>query len=428
MKKHYKVLAAVVLAAAAGVWFVSGRKKGGEQFRIAEVTRGDLRAVISASGTVEPEEVIDVGAQVAGLIKSFGQDRDGKTVDYGSVVDEGTVLAQIDDSLYTAEADQAKAQLEQAKANVGRSQGELEQAHVKLDQSARDWSRTQQAGPNAGLSQSTIDSYRSSYESAKSGVPIAESNLEAAKAAVDLAAAALSKAQRNLAYCTITSPVKGTIIDRRVNIGQTVVSSLNAPSLFLIAKDLRRMQVWVSVNEADIGNIHPGQTVSFSVDAFSGQKFSGQVNKVRLNAAMTQNVVTYTVEVVFDNSDGRLLPYLTANVDFELARRQNVLLVPNGALRWTPSSDLIAPAARKRAETGAGGTTNDTQRGTLWLQEGAFVKPVYVKTGYSDGVMTEILDTDLKEGAAIVIGRESSAAPDSKNVTNPFGPPQIRRH
>ena len=150
-------------------------------------------------------------------------------------------------------------------------------------------------------------------------------------------------------YCTIKSPVKGVIIDRRVNIGQTVVASLNAPSLFLIAKDLKRMQVWVAVNEADIGKIQPGLPVSFTVDAFPGETFRGEVGKVRLNASMTQNVITYTVEVITDNSNGRLLPYLTANVQFELSRLSGVLLAPNAALRWTPPAEQVAPEFREVA-------------------------------------------------------------------------------
>ena len=144
--------------------------------------------------------------------------------------------------------------------------------------------------------------------------------------------------RRNLDFCVIRSPVKGEIIDRRVNIGQTVVSSLNAPSLFLIAKDLSKMQVWVAVNEADIDHVKPGQKVTFSCDALEGESFTGVVNKVRLNAAITQNVVTYTVEVDADNPGGRLLPYMTANVEFEVHRDSDVLLVPNSALHGIPAA------------------------------------------------------------------------------------------
>ena len=203
----------------------------------------------------------------------------------------------------------------------------------------------------------------------------------------------VAAAQRNLSYCTIKSPVKGVIIDRRVNIGQTVVSSLNAPSLFLIAKDLKRMEVWVSVNEADIGNIHQGQPVSFTVDAYPNEIFHGEVGKVRLNATMTQNVVTYTVEVITDNSSGKLLPYLTANVLFELSQKENVLLVPNVALRWSPQTKQVAPEFRterlltrskvkdshKNGKNGNGKNSSSnpgvhgfsgSSKGVVWVQQG----------------------------------------------------------
>ena len=171
----------------------------------------------------------------------------------------------------------------------------------------------------------------------------------------------LFKGKRNFAYCTKIA-VKGVIIDRRVNIGQTVVSSLNAPSLFLIAKDLRRMQVWVSVNEADIGNIYPGQPVTFTVATYEGQTFKGEVGKIRLNATMTQNVVTYTVEVETDNSNGKLLPYLTANVNFETIRKDNVLQVANAALRWQPRPEQIAPEFRSVSDENPGSQNGNPSR------------------------------------------------------------------
>ena len=311
----------VVLLFTGAVWFWSRDQDGSDGFRTAPVTRGDLQAVISATGTVEPEEVVDVGAQVAGKIVSFGKDKDGKTVDYGSVVEAGTVLAQIDDALYAADVANAKAQLEQSKANVQRAESDLGQLKAKLYQAERDWMRAQKLGPSDALSQADYDAALSAYEIAKANVKVGQAALAQAKNAVAQAEAALKKARQNLDYCTIISPVKGVIIDRRVNIGQTVVSSLNAPSLFLIAKDLKRLQVWASVNEADIGNIRPGQPVTFTVDAYPGETFEGEVGKVRLNATMTQNVVTYTVEVNTDNNDGKLIPYLTANLKFMVAER-----------------------------------------------------------------------------------------------------------
>ncbi len=317
--------------------------KGSASFRTVPVKRGDLVATISATGTVEPEEVVDVGAQVAGRIVAFGKDVSGKTVDYGSQVEDGTVLAQIDDALYAADVSQSKAQVEQAKASVMRAEADLGQMQAKLVQAERDLNRAKKLGPGDALSQADYDAAVSAYDVAKANVAVGKAAIVQANEAVAQAQANLKRTQRNLDYCTIKSPVKGVIIDRRVNIGQTVVASLNAPSLFLIAKDLKRMQVWIAVNEADIGNIHPGQAVTFTVDAFPGQVFQGEVGKVRLNATMTQNVVTYTVEVITDNSDGKLLPYLTANAKFMVSTRANVLMVPNAALRWVPQAEQVVP-------------------------------------------------------------------------------------
>ena len=280
------------------------------------MTKGDLEVTVGATGTVEPEELVDVGAQVAGKIVAFGKDKNGKPIDYGSAVEAGMVLARIDDSLFAAEVSQAKAQLAQSRANVQRAEADLGQLKAKLIQAESDWLRAEKLGPSEALSQSDFDAARSAYDVARANLNVGQAALRQTKEAVAQSEAVLKKANQNLDYCTIRSPVKGVIIDRRVNIGQTVVASLSAPSLFLIAKDLKRLQIWVAVNEADIGNIRVGQPVSFTVDAFPRDTFAGTVGKVRLNATMTQNVVTYTVEVITDNSDGKLMPYLTANVKF----------------------------------------------------------------------------------------------------------------
>ena len=397
-------LGAAALLGGLGTWQLYGDREPATKLRTVPLKRADLLATIGATGTVEPEEVVDVGAQVAGQINAFGKDVNGKPVDYGSVVDEGTVLAQIDDSLYAAEVQQAQANLNSAEATVI-------QAQARLNQARQDWERAQKLGPSEALAPSAYDQYKASYE-------IAKANLAVAQAAVAQNRAALNRAQRNLGYCTITSPVKGVIIDRRVNIGQTVVSSLNAPSLFLIAKDLKRIQVWVSVNEADIGHIHPGQDVTFTVDAFPGEVFHGQVGKVRLNASMTQNVVTYTVVVNTDNADGKLLPYLTANVQFITGERKNVLAVPNAALRWAPQETQIVPDFRQAVAAGGerkqGLASTITQNGTaepqrtLWVVQGNYVRPVRVKTGLTDGTLTEVAGTDLSEGMNVVVGELSS--------------------
>jgi len=212
-----------------------------------------------------------------------------------------------------------------------------------------------------------------------------------------------------------------------------VVASLNAPSLFLIAKDLTRLQVWVAVNEADIGKIRPGQPVTFTVDAFPGETFQGAVGKVRLNASMTQNVVTYTVEIVTENSKGRLLPYLTANVRFELSRVNKVLLVPNGALRWKPKTEEVAPAFRKpfenmadrKAKSGSQ-LAREAGRGVVWCLEEPYVRPMNVRTKMTDGAMTEVEGDGLTEGVRIVTGTLTKAEAKD-NTGNPFAAQFMRR-
>jgi HlyD family secretion protein len=388
-----------------GVWQLYGGHEPETRFRTVPVQRVDLVASIGATGTVEPEEVVDVGAQVAGQINAFGKDVNGQTVDYGSVVESGTVLAKIDDSLYAADVEQARANLNSAEAGVA-------QAQAKLEQARQDWQRAQKLGPSEALAPSAYDQYKATFE-------IAKADLAVAQAAVGQTRAALHRAERNLGYCTITSPVKGVIIDRRVNIGQTVVASLNAPSLFLIAKDLKRIQVWVSVNEADIGHIQPGQDVTFTVDAFPGRVFHGLVGKIRLNASMTQNVVTYTVVVTTDNADGKLLPYLSANVQFITGRRTQVLAVPNAALRWTPGLDDVAPEFRSRWETAS---ASGAQR-TLWVPQGRYVRPVSVQTGLTDGSQTEVSGSGIAEGMNVVVGvQEQKSRAAAGGGSSPFTP------
>lgn len=424
----------LVGAGAMALFFTSAKNQSTPSFRLASVTRGDLQTVISATGTVEPEELVDVGAQVAGKILSFGKDAAGKVVDYGSPVEVGTVLAKIDDALIAADVAQAEAQLGQENAALERARADLLQLQAKSVQAERDWNRARKLGPSDALSQSAYDAALSAHEVAKANVAVGQAAIEQARKAVSQAEAVLKRARQNLDYCTIKSPVKGVIIDRRVNIGQTVVASLNAPSLFLIAKDLKRLQIWVAVNEADIGSIRADQPAVFTVDAFPGETFEGKVGKIRLNATMTQNVVTYTVEVNTDNSNGRLLPYLTANVKFIVNERQNVLAVPNAALRWTPDPERIAPESRKAfelerktgteasGEKASGRGKAEGGRGTVWIPEGNFVRPVFVRTGLNDGLQTEIEGQGLAEGMQVVIGEQAKGGPATAQTVNPFTP------
>ena len=264
------------------------------------------------------------------------------------------------------------------------------------------------------------------YVLAKSNYEVAKANIEVGKAAIAQQKSTLDLAETNLSYTVIKSPVEGTILARRVNIGQTVVASFNAPSLFLIAKDLRRMQVWASVNEADIGELKVGTPVTFTVDAFPDDSFHGEVEQVRFDAQMTQNVVIYTVVVATSNADLKLLPYLTANVVFEVNRRDNVLTVPLGALRYQPRPELIVAGAKPEAEDKkpAASKPKSESHGTVWIRSGAGVAPVEVTLGANDRSHIEVIGGELKEGMEVVLGEEQSGA--AEQVNNPFAPKMPR--
>jgi len=420
-----------------GMKLYSGYSGKSEQvsFRTGVVQRSDLLQTVEATGTLEPEEVVDVGAQVIGRIKSFGLDPRGETdpkfkgkpVDYRSEVKEGTVLAIIDDSVYVAQRNQALAAYERAKAD-------LVQMEARLAQTDAEWKRAQRLrtlsvkglsaiGKGEGMEIRGISD--ADFVLAKSNYEVAKANIEVGKAAIAQQKSTLDLAETNLGYTIIKSPVEGTILDRRVNIGQTVVASLNAPSLFLIAKDLRKIQIWASVNEADIGGLKVGTPVSFTVDAFPDESFRGVVEQVRLNAKMTQNVVLYTVVVSTDNADLKLLPYLTANLNFEIARRDDVLTVPNTALRYNPPAELIA-AEEAPSSTAASGKQQslDNAQGTVWIREGNRLTPISVKLGVSDRANTEIITDVLKEGDEVVLGVQPVGA--AEQVNNPFAPKMPR--
>lgn len=402
----------------------SAGEPSGNSFRTSEIVRGDLVLTVNATGTVEPEEVIDVGAQVAGQIVSFGKDIHGQTVDYRSEVVKGTVLARIDDALFKAEVDEAEAGVQSAEASLKLAKAELLKREAKQYQTASDWQRAQNLGSSEILSQESFDAYKSAYEVANADVAVSKASILQAEADVARSEASLQRAKRNLGYCTIASPVKGVIIDCRVNIGQTVVASLNAPSLFLLAKDLKRMQVWAAINEADIGKLFTGQHVTFTVDALPGEAFEGEIGVIRLNASMTQNVVMYTVEVTTDNSDGRLLPYLTANVIFETDRRDDILLAPNAALRWQPAEEQIHPEYRTIRETSQQQEPGKKEKSVVWIPQDGYVRPLPVRTGITDGIQTEVVGDGISSGTEVVVGiradskRKQKGQSDTPFMTN----------
>jgi HlyD family secretion protein len=471
MKMTFVVLAVLGLAAGSALFYRTHTTASPTiTFRTVPVKRGDLVAVVSATGTLEPEEVVDVGSQVNGPIASLGKDTKDPTrsIDYDSQVDVGTLLAKVDDSVYKAQYDQAKANLVHAQADLGQLQAHLEQAEAE-------WKRAEALLPMKAIADTDYDLDVANYKAAKA-------NLEVGKATIGQAEAALTMAKRNLDYCTITSPVKGVIIDRRVNVGQTVVSSMTVSSMFLIAKDLKRIQVWASVNEADIGRIHLKMPVTFTVDAFPNETFHGTVYQIRMNATMTQNVVTYTVVVETDNSDLRLLPYLTANVSFQVEQCHDVLKVPNSALRWKPRPQMVAPEYRDSlastsankggnqpvagASSNAGATPSAAgesktppdpkaiaaanhahqqaaaqqpnaakdsktpvdgkkikprvEHGVVWVQDDMLARPIKVRIGATDGIDTVISGSEVKEGMEVIIGEMT--VDQAADVANPFAP------
>ena len=458
-------------------YYVMTAGAAGPGFRTEVVVRKNLTATISATGTIEPEEVVDIGSQVTGQVMKFGIDPTDstRTIDYCTPVKKDTVLAEIDPKIYKAQVAQKTAALQSAQAALHQA---LTQKHISDDTVARDL-----ATPAATTAQQQVQD--------RDGREVAAGAVEAAQANVALAKANLDEAQTNLDYCTIKAPVDGVIVDRRVNAGQTVVANLSAASLFLLAKDLSKVQVWASVNEADIGNIRLGQDVTFTVDARPGKVYHGTVAQVRLNATMTQNVVTYTVVVETDNPplaapeevnvkvknvknpegkmvsasvDRELLPYLTANLTFHVAERKDALLVPNAALRWRPQLTQVAPqfrdeyqeSLRKKAAKETGGDDAAAQppapgspdkkpakpreagaagRGLVWVEDGTLVRPVKLATGLTDGAMTEVVrvltdenlhkDDKLEVETALVTGENQAKA--AAGTTNPFAPPQIFR-
>ncbi len=442
MKTAIKVIVVVIVASVAGYtawqWWTSPRQRK-VIFKTAPVTKGMLQATVSATGTLEPRDVVDVGAQVSGRIAFFGKDAAGHQVDYDSPVRKGTVLAQIDPSLYAANVESDKAALAEARANVEVARANLQQDQAAYQDARADWRRAKKLGPNSlSLSASQYDAYKSTYDQAQAKVQVGVASVDQARMAVRAAQAKLDYDTVLLHYCTITSPVEGVVIDRRVEIGETVASSFNTPSLFLLAEDLSKIQIWLSVNEADIGRVRPGDPVTFTVYAFPNRQFHGVVSQVRLNATMVQNVVTYTVVVDTNNPGGELLPYLTAQADILVAQRKNVLMVPNAALRWVPRSNEIlagseakpSPSARAAgklpmAPGAPGGAHRPT--GTVWIPDGGYVRPLTVQLGLANDYQTEIFSPTLKPGTRVVVG-ERQARSRAPSASNPFIPHPFARH
>jgi HlyD family secretion protein len=415
MWKIISALVVVGVGSLVGAHFWRGDDAEQPRFRTLPVRRGDLLIGVSATGTVEPVQIIDVGAQIVGIITEFGPDPDrpGKTIDYRSRVRQGAVLARLDDLPH-------RAALENAQASLRLQEADLKHAEAREKQAERDFRRAEKLrGTNS----------EADYENALSQREIAQADRGMSEARLEEAKIALKQAEINLGYTTIRSPVDGVVIDRRVNVGQTVVAGLNAPSLFLLAKDLSHMLVWAAVNEADIGEIAIGQKVSFKVDAYHDHAFTGKVSQIRLNASLLQNVVTYGVVIDVENPDGKLLPYMTAKLQFEVAHRSGIVLIPNQALRWRPLWEEISPSARASLKPPVAGKAPQKEEGeeqdedaplrvevnspTVWvLAADGLVRPVAVTLGLSDGMVTELAGGELPAGSAVVINAPKESKPD----------------
>ena len=391
-----KIIAAAVLAAIAGCSEQFAQKEG-PKYRLAPITRTDIVKTVEATGTVAPIKKVEVGAQVNGkIIKLF--------VDYNSLVTNGQVVALIDPQVYDAQYRSALAQLHANEANVKK----CEAVHVLAEKTLV---------RKEALSKKQLASV-ADYDAALEARDSARASLDQAKAQVEQSHASVSQAKANLNYCTIVSPVDGTVIERSVDEGQTVVSSMNAVPLLTIAEDLSRIQVEATVPEADVGSIREGQKVTFTADAYR-KRFRGEVRQVRLAATTVNNVVTYPIiiEAANDDKDAMLFPGMTANISVETARAEDVVAVSSAALRFRPNEqDYLA------ARDAAGG---EIPRGRkIWIQEGeGGMRFVKIDEGVSDASFTQIVGADGLEGKEAIIGYATSRMPaGGGDAVNPFRP------
>jgi HlyD family secretion protein len=372
MKKLLTLLL-IVAAAVAGWWYWGGEQAPDRAtYRTQAVDRGDIVQTVTANGTLSPLTVVQVGTQVSGTVYRVH-------VDFNDLVEEGQVLAELDPALLHATLKQTEASLENAKATL-----ELAQSNV---------ARTETLFKRNLAPDSDLDQARERSKVAAAQVKTAEAQVE--------------RDRTNLRYAVIRSPIAGVVINRQVNVGQTVAASFQTPTLFQIAQDLRKMQIDTSVAEADVGSLSTNLPVSFTVDAFPGQTFQGRILQIRLNPTIQANVVTYNVVVEADNPDGKLLPGMTAHVSIRLAERKDALRVPNAALSYRPKDRDDEPGAR-------------AVRGTrVHLLEGGKPRAVAVSTGITDGNHTEILEGEIQVGDPVIV-RENSPKKDAAEKTFRF--------
>ncbi len=355
------------------LWFVFGGSTPIE-YQTGVVTRGTITVTITATGTLEPEDKVDVGTEISGRIVEV-------LADFNDTVMKGQIIARLDTELLSARVVQARASLASAEANVEQALASEKEARLKR-------ARARELRDRRTISQQEMDTAEAALARAVAAVGIA-------KAQVQLSQAQLKSAESDLAKADIRSPIDGIVLDRKIEVGQTVAASFQTPVLFTLASDLKRMELRVNVDEADIGAVAPEQTAKFTVDAYPGREFKARVLSVYNAPRTTQNVVTYEAILSVDNSGMLLKPGMTATADITTTVIENALSVPNGALRYTPASE----SARAKPERAA----NEGERvGRVWTN-GASLEPHDVLIGATDGIRTQILDGDVSEGANVLV-------------------------
>src|SRR6266705_2247525 len=327
-KSRWLILAGVVAVAVLFASFGLNHNNAPQHFT-ARVEKGEIHDVVEATGMINAVITVQVGSQVSGTISKL-------YVDFNSRVHKGDIVALIDPALFKGALLQATADLENAKANLVAARANLDKAKAMLVQTKADYDRTAGLFKDGILSQQQLDLAKANYDSANATVGGAAANVTQAEAQVSQKEAAVTVAQTNLNYTVIRSPIDGTVVARNVDVGQTVAASLQAPTIFTIAQDLTKMLVYAKTDESDVGNIKAGKPVTFKVDAFPKDTFNGTVSQVRMNPATVQNVVTYDTIIEFNNPELKLFPGMTAYVSIPVTTAQNVLKLPNTALRYKP--------------------------------------------------------------------------------------------
>jgi HlyD family secretion protein len=422
-KRGWLISAGIVVVAGLFVTLGLNRSTQAQHFA-AKVERGEIRDVVEATGTINSVITVQVGSQVSGTIAKLN-------ADFNSRVHKGDVVALIDPALFNGALLQATADLENAKANLEAARANLEKARAGLVQTRADYDRAVGLTREGVMSQQQLDLAKSNYDAANASVGAAAANITQAEAQISQKKAAVTVAQTNLDYTVIRSPIDGTVVARNVDVGQTVAASLQAPTIFTIAQDLTKMWVYAKTDESDVDNIKVGKQVTFKVDALPKQTFQGVVSQIRMNPTTVQSVVTYDTIIEFANPELKLFPGMTAYVTIPVATAQNVLKLPNTALRYKPpmpAEEVLVLYQRYGIEDGEGQRGADSaaeesgalaraaqnmprapkaETAVVWkLHPDNSMEPVKVSLGITDHAYTEItavLKGELKEGDDVII-------------------------